>query len=144
MVEGRAQLYNYSIVAGCSVGMSGGSPVGTTAAAGYNIGMSSGRPDGTTIERGYDVINFAIDFSGCNLPTDRDVSSTTLNINDDLHTKLSQEINMQRAFDQQPLTKKEYAGNVVVFSGMRVLVKLLTRLILLRELGQTMHLLMHF
>ena len=89
-----------TIAAGCSVGVSGGHPVGTTAAAGYNniIGMSSGRPEGTTLERGYDVgtcTNFAIDFSGCNLPTDWDVSSTTLNINDDLHTTLGQKINMQ-------------------------------------------------
>ena len=135
-----------TVAAGYSIGMSGGRPVGTTAAAGYNVGISSGRPEGTTLERGYDVrtcTNFTIDFSGCNLPTDWDVSSTTLNINDYLHTKLSREINMQRVFDQEPLTKRIcwQCGSVL---WVRVLVKLLTWLILLRELGKMMHLLMHF
>ena len=75
--------------------------MGTTVAAGYIVGMSTGRPEGTTLKRGYDV---GIDFSGCNLLTDWDVLLTILNVND-LCTKLSQEINIQCAFDQQPLTK---------------------------------------
>lgn len=81
-----------TIDARSGIGMSGGYPVGTTAAAGYNVGMSNGRPVGTNLEKGYDVgrcTNLAIDFSGYDLPTDWDVSST-LNIGDDLHTELSQ------------------------------------------------------
>ena len=98
-----------TVDAGSGIGISGGRPVGTTEAAGYNVGRSNGRPVGTTLERGYDVgryTNFAIELSGCDLPTDWDVLSSTLNIDHDLHTKLTQEINMQRAFDQQPLTKR--------------------------------------
>ena len=89
--------------AGSSIRMSGGRPVGTTAAAGYSVGMSTGRPEGTTVGR---CTNSAIDFSGYDLPTDWDVTSSVFNINDDLRTKLSQEINMQRALDQQALTKR--------------------------------------
>ena len=81
----------------------------TTAAAGYSVGISTGRPAGTTVDGGYDVGRHAystIDFSRCILPIDWDTSLSSLNINDDLHTKLSQRINMQRTFDQQPLTNR--------------------------------------
>lgn len=73
--------------AGSSIGMSGGRPIGTTAAAGHTVVMSTGRPEGTTLDRGYDVgtcTNFTLDFSGCNLPNDWDVSSNFLNVNNDL------------------------------------------------------------
>ena len=61
------------------------------------------------MDGGYDVGRHAystIDFSRCILPIDWDTSLSSLNIDDDLHTKLSQRINMQRTFDQQPLTNR--------------------------------------
>ena len=74
--------------------------------------MSGGRPDDTTLDRGYNVGRSStnsdhIDLSVRDLPIDWDTSSNTLNINNHLTTKLiCQRIGMQRAFDQQPLTKR--------------------------------------
>ena len=68
-----------------------------------------GRPEGTTLDKGYSVGRYSnpdIDFSGCDLHTDWDTSATSLNISNDLCTKLKQRINTQHAFDQQPLTKR--------------------------------------
>ena len=82
---------------------SSGRPEGTTMAAGYNVG---GRPEGTTLDRGYDVgrsHESDIDFTGCDLPSDWDVSTNTLNISDE---KLIQQISVQRNFDQKPLTTR--------------------------------------
>ena len=92
-----------TIAAGYNVAISGGRPVGTMAAARYSVGMSTGRPEGTTLDKGYDVgkrTNSTVDFSASELPTN------VLNINDGVRTKLGQQINMQHAFDQQPLTKR--------------------------------------
>ena len=73
--------------------------------------MSGGRPEGTTLNREYRVgisSNLKVDFSECDLSTasNWDISSTMCNMNDSLCTKLIQRINTQRAFDQQPLTKR--------------------------------------
>ena len=107
MSSGRPE--DTTVAAECSVGISGGRPEVTTLASGYSVGMSGGRPQGTTLDRGYNVgtyTNADIDFSGCDFPTHWDTSSTMLNISNDLCTKLKQRVNTQRAFDQQPLTKR--------------------------------------
>jgi hypothetical protein len=71
-----------TLAAGCSIGTSGGRPQGTTLASGYSVGVSGGRPEGTTLDKGYIVgthSNLDIDFSGCDLPTEWDTSSTVSN-----------------------------------------------------------------
>ena len=65
--------------------------------------------DSTTLDKRYGVSrrnNSVVDFNGCDLPIDWDTLSTTLDVCDDLRTKLGQRSNMQCAFDQEPLTKR--------------------------------------
>ena len=66
-----------------------------------------------------------IDFTGCDLPSDWDVSTNTLNISDELHAKLIQQISVQRNLIKS-LLQQEFVGNVAESSGVMVLAKLLT------------------
>ena len=123
MSGGRPQ--DTTVAAECSIGISGGHPEGTTLAAGYSVGMLGGHLEGTTLERGYSVgtygnpdIDVDVTFlqTGIHHPACWIVMFYALNSNSKL-------------IHNEHLTNSclhgKYVGNVTVFCGKKVHVKLL-------------------